>query len=128
MVETFISDVLGVDAKHCGLYSDTNGYYGTVEQQGRLTLHLHILIWIKGSLNPQEMREKIMSSNSEWKNKLISWLEIAILTGTHADVNKQSAENSQSNNYSDPTETMPEPPPPRCNDAHITDENSSCKR
>ena len=75
MVETFISDVLGVDAKHCGLYGDTNGYYGTVEQQGRLTLHLHMLIWIKGSLNPQEMREKIMSSSSEWKNELIYWLE-----------------------------------------------------
>ena len=47
MVETFISDVLGVDEKHSGLYGDTNGYYGTVEQQGCLTLHLHMLIWIK---------------------------------------------------------------------------------
>ena len=90
MVETFISDVLGVDAEHCGLYGDTNGYYGTVEQQGRLTLHLHMLIWIKGSLNPQEMREKIMSSSSEWQKKLIDWLENChtgdFLTGMHADV------------------------------------------
>ena len=124
-------NVLGVGAKHCGLYGDTNGYYRTVEQQGHLTLHLHMLICIKGSLNPQEMREKIMSSNSEWKNKLISWLEIChtgeFLTGTHADISKKSAEISQSDNYSDPTETMPEPPPPRCNDAHIMDETSSCK-
>ena len=130
MVETFISDVLGVDVKHCGLYGDTNGYYGTVEQQGRLTLHLHMLIWIKGSLNPQEMREKIMSSNSEWKNKLIYWLENChtgdFLTGTHADISKKIAENSRLDNYSDPTETMPEPPPPKCNVAHNTDENS-CK-
>ena len=32
MVETFITDVLGIDAKHHGLYGDTAGYYGTVEQ------------------------------------------------------------------------------------------------
>ena len=131
MVETFISDVLGVDKNYCGLYGDTNGYYGTVEQQGRLTLHLHMLIWIKGSLNPQEMREKIMSSDSEWKNKLISWLEHChtgdFLTGTHADVSLKSAENSQLENYSDPTETMPEPPPPSCKVSHNTDENP-CKR
>ena len=133
VVETFISDVLGVDAKHCGLYGDTSGYYGTVEQQGRLTLHLHMLIWIKGSLNPQDMREKIMSSNSEWKNKMISWLENChtgdFLTGTHADVGKKIAENSQSDNYSDPTETMPEPPPPKCNIGHDADEKpcARCK-
>ena len=130
MVETFISDILGVDAKHCGLYGNTNGYYGTVEQQGRLTLHLHMLIWIKGSLNPQEMRERIMSSNSEWRNKLISWLENChtsdFLTGTHADVGKKAAENSQSDGYTDPTETMPEPPPPKCKVTHNKDENP-CK-
>jgi hypothetical protein len=126
MVETFISDVLGVDAKHCGLYGDTNGYYGTVEQQGRLTLHLHMLIWIKGSLNPQEMREKIMSSSSEWQKKLIDWLENChtgdFLTGTYADVSKKAAENTNTDNYSDPTETMPNPPPPKCKNIHSTDE------
>jgi len=101
---------------------------GTVEQQGCLTLHLHMLIWIKGSLNPQEMREKIMSSNSEWQKNLISWLENChtgdFLTGTHADVSEKAAENAKSDNYSDPTETMPEPPPPKCKVAHNTDENS----
>ena len=35
-----------------GLYEKTAGYYGTVEQQGRLTLHMHMLIWIKHSLTP----------------------------------------------------------------------------
>ena len=44
MVETFISDILGVDSTHRGLYGKTNAYYGTVEQQGRLTLHLHMLL------------------------------------------------------------------------------------
>ena len=56
MVETFIIDVLGIKAGHRGLYGDTGGYYGTVEQQGRLSLHLHMLLWINGSVSPQEMR------------------------------------------------------------------------
>ena len=46
MVEMFIEHVLGVGTNHRGLYGDTSGYYGTVEQQGRLTLHLHMLLWI----------------------------------------------------------------------------------
>ncbi|KDR71674.1 hypothetical protein GALMADRAFT_50991, partial [Galerina marginata CBS 339.88] len=32
IIESFITDVLGVDAKHRGLYGDTEAYYGTVEQ------------------------------------------------------------------------------------------------
>jgi hypothetical protein len=54
MVELFIKHVLGVGADHSGIYGDTSAYYGTVEQQGRLTLHLHMLLWIRGSLSPQE--------------------------------------------------------------------------
>ena len=131
MVEIFISDVLGVDTKHCGLYGDTNGYYGTVEQQGRLTLHLHMLIWIKGSLNPQEMREKIMSSSSEWQKKLIDWLENChtgdFLTGTHAEVSKNITENAKTDGYSDPTETMPESPPPKCKKTVHSENEDFCK-
>ena len=52
MVETFITDVLGVGSNHRGLYGNTKAFYGTVEQQGRLTLHLHMLLLIKGCLNP----------------------------------------------------------------------------
>ena len=47
------------------------------------------------------------------------------LTGTHADISKKYADNSQSDNYSDPTETMPEPPPPKCNVEH--NDEDPCK-
>ena len=61
------------------------------------------------------------------KKKLIYLLENChtgdFLTGTHTDVAKKSAENMKSDNYYDPTETMPEPPPPKCIDTHDTDEN-----
>ena len=55
MVQMFIEHVLGVDTEssgstdRTGAYGKTAGYYSTVEQQGRLTLHLHMLIWIRGT-------------------------------------------------------------------------------
>ena len=89
MVETFIEDVLGVKASHWGLYGDTAGYYGTIEQQG----HLHMLLWIKGFLNPQELRDKIMNSDEAWQNRLYKYLESChsgdFITGSHAEVSER---------------------------------------
>lgn len=73
MVKAFIEHVLGVGCKHPGVYGDTSAYYGAVEQQGRLTLHLHLLLWIRGALTPQEIRDHIMDTNSDFQKK---WLNI----------------------------------------------------
>ena len=62
----FIKHVLGVNQDHPGLSGDTAAYYATVEQQGRLTLHLHMLLWILNSLSPQELEIKL------WTQILIS--------------------------------------------------------
>ena len=51
MINAFIEHVLGIDnitkwginRKH-ELFGQTSAYYGTVEQQGRLTLHLHMVL------------------------------------------------------------------------------------
>jgi hypothetical protein len=64
MVEMFIEHVLGVGSEHHGLYGNTSGYYGTVEQQGHLTLHLHMLLWIHGSCSPEEVRTRILDPQS----------------------------------------------------------------
>lgn len=68
MVELFIKHVPGVGLDKDGIYGKSSGYYGTVEQQGRLTLHMHMLIWIKNPLTPQEIQDKIMdpTSTSWW--------------------------------------------------------------
>jgi len=122
LVQTFISDVLGVDSKHRGLYSDTDAYYGTVEQQGRLTLHLHMLLWIMGAFSPQQMREKLMGQDSTFQKKLIEWLESCVtgdfMTGSKEDVLTMVAEKSKDSTYADPTQTMPESPPPFCSGHH----------
>jgi hypothetical protein len=57
LVQLFVKYVLrwsDVDDRS-GIFSHTGAYYGTVEQQGRMTLHLHMLIWISGALSPQEV-------------------------------------------------------------------------
>ena len=65
----FIKHVLGVGTDHPGLYGDTAGYYGTVEQQGRLTLHLHTVLWIKtcGNHMRKILRKPIMSAETGGK-------------------------------------------------------------
>jgi len=55
MIRMFIKHVLGVGSDHPGLYGNTSGYYETVEQQGRLTLHLHTILWIQNALSPQKI-------------------------------------------------------------------------
>jgi hypothetical protein len=129
LVKLFISDILGFDSQHSGLYGNANAYYGTVEQQGRLTLHLHMLIWLKGNLTPQEMREKILDQNSDWKKCLISWLESChigeFMTGTQNEVLGSVADYSKQESYRNPTETLPQQPPPLCDSKHSKIEHCS---
>ena len=118
MVELFIKHVLGVESGHPGIYGDTAAYYGTVEQQGRLTLHLHMLLWIKGCLSPQEVRDRVMDPNSDFQRRLIEYLESVhvgeFLTGSQTEVLGNVAQASKSATYLDPTQTLPQPPPKHC--------------
>ncbi|TFK53371.1 hypothetical protein OE88DRAFT_1711412 [Heliocybe sulcata] len=124
MVKLFIKHVLGIQSDHEGLYGKTSAYYGTVEQQGRLTLHLHLLLWITNSLSPQDVRERIMDVNSDFQMRIIAYLE-----GTHQgefignNIQQVQAEvdfQMSHPDYKDPTQTLPEAPPPRCSHAMDT--------
>jgi hypothetical protein len=114
MIETFIRDVLGVDSPHPGLYGETSAYYGSVEQQGRLALHLHMLLWLKGALRPEEIRKRILDPNSDFRKKMISWLESVhtgdFQTGTFDEVAEQVKKKTAVKSYKDPTQTLPEAP------------------
>src|SRR6202011_4700344 len=98
-----------------GLYGKTAAYYAAVEQQGRLTLHLHMLLWIMNSLSPQEIRDQIMDPNSDFQKKMVEYLESVhvgeFMTGTMDEVKEQVHENMKAEEYQDPTQTLPDPPP-----------------
>ena len=118
VVNMFIKHVLGMDSQLPGLFGHTTAYYGTVEQQGRLTLHLHLLLWIENSLTPQEIRDKLQSNNSVFQSSIINYLESChvgqFLTGTLDDVSARIALSQQQGNYTNPTETLPSAPLSRC--------------
>ncbi|KZV60296.1 hypothetical protein PENSPDRAFT_594230, partial [Peniophora sp. CONT] len=135
MVDAFIKHVLGVDTDHDGLFGETEGYYGTVEEQGRLTLHLHTMLWIKGSLTPQQMRERLTSKDSEFQKSLIEYLEGChngeFMTGAQAEVETrvQNVLNPDVRNPTrDPCINIPEPPPQECKLHQDPMQNARCKQ
>ena len=108
-----------MDVDHSGIYGNTSAYYGTVEQQGCLTLHLHMLLWIKGALTPQEIRDQIMDPKSNFQTEMVNYLESVhmgeFLTGRMEDVKRNLDIAELDDEYKNPTETLPIPPSPPCN-------------
>ncbi|KAJ6622053.1 hypothetical protein B0H10DRAFT_1788709 [Mycena sp. CBHHK59/15] len=137
MTLSFITHVLGVGSNLPGLYVNTDTYYRTVEQQGRLTLHMHMLIWIKAALYPAEIRAKLMEPDGQFQQDLISYLKSThigeFLTGTMTEIKAKVPYFYQASKgihdiitdevplsiphkYTDPTQTLPKGPPPLCED------------
>ncbi|KAJ6506044.1 hypothetical protein DFH09DRAFT_943410, partial [Mycena vulgaris] len=139
MVEAFITDVLGWQKEDRGLFGHTNAYYGTVEQQGRLTLHLHLLLWIDNSLSPQEIRDRVMDPTSSFRHKLIRYLESChqaeFINGSLMDIQQNvpldlKAERKMHGTpaYIPPTHTLPECPPRLCKHSSCSGLCSLCRK
>ena len=90
MVDAFVKYVLGVDSGYEGRFGEIEGYHGTVEEQGHLTLHLHTMLWIKGLLTLQQIRDRLTSKDSTFQNSLIEYLNSChngeFLKGVQAEV------------------------------------------
>lgn len=118
MVELFLKHVLGVHSDEPGVFGKPSAYYGTVEQQGRLTLHIHMLLWIANSLSPQEIRNRVMNPESDFQQKMIEYLESAhqaeYIESDVEHVAEMVAEQEDIQGFSEPSETLPVPPPPYC--------------
>jgi hypothetical protein len=131
MVENFVKHVLGFKTKHPGFYGKTEAFYGTVEQQGRLTLHLHLLLWIKNALSPQDIRDKIMDPESDFQKAMVEYLEAVhkgeFLDGKLEDVVEKIDKYQKNPDYVPPTKTMPEAPPPPCPERNACDACDNCK-
>ncbi|KZP15575.1 hypothetical protein FIBSPDRAFT_912483 [Athelia psychrophila] len=103
--------VLGVDSKDLGLFGKTIAYYGTVEQQGRLTLHLHLLLWIQAAFTPQEIRDKLMSEDGAFQKRMVEYLESShqgeFMKGTSDTVWRDLNERESQPGYVDPLQVLP---------------------
>ncbi|CAF3385678.1 unnamed protein product, partial [Rotaria socialis] len=56
-----------------GVLGPVKAYFGTVENQGRGSLHLHLLIWLDHDFKPSDLKEKIQ--NVDFREKLKEYLE-----------------------------------------------------
>ncbi|PBK92435.1 hypothetical protein ARMGADRAFT_875250, partial [Armillaria gallica] len=84
-MKAFIRSILGYNPKQENLDSGVLGlvkaYYGCVEAQGRGTLHCHMMVWVEGSLNPDQIKRRIMQDNDvEFRDRLLAFLDDAIST------------------------------------------------
>lgn len=71
-----------------GVLGPIKAYFGTVENQGRGSLHLHLLIWLDHNLTPSQLKEAVQ--NEVFRNGLISYLE---------DIIKQDLSNFSADTY-----------------------------
>lgn len=82
-MKAFISALLGFDPKQKdldgGILGVTKAYYGCVEHQGRGTLHCHMMVWLEGGLNPDEIKRRVIEEgDGEFGQRLIAFLEDTI--------------------------------------------------
>ncbi|PSR87074.1 hypothetical protein PHLCEN_2v5260, partial [Hermanssonia centrifuga] len=124
MVNLFVKHVLRADSGRDGLFGRTSAYYGTVEEQGRLSLHLHMLLWIEGTHSPQEIRDRSLDPDGTFAKALIDWLENChqgdFTTGSQQEIEERMKTKGWSGRepmstrpwWPDPTTALPQPPPP----------------
>lgn len=80
-LKAFIRTVLGCEDEEVndneGILGVVKAHYGCVEAQGRGSLHCHMLVWIDGALNPNEIKERVINEPS-WGKKLLLYLDDTI--------------------------------------------------
>ena len=64
-----------------GIFGELSSYYGMVECQDRGSLHIHLLLWIKGSPNCDVLFEQLVNSE-DMQRHLLTYIESII----HTDV------------------------------------------
>ncbi|KAI0314691.1 hypothetical protein OF83DRAFT_1063411, partial [Amylostereum chailletii] len=129
----FIKYVLRYKDTKPGLYGTTKAYYGTVEQQGRLTLHLYMVIWIMGCPTPQELRERVLNPASDFQKAMVEYLEDChmgeFINGTLSDIKDVIDGKAKDDHlYVPPTLTLPKSPPVlTCRHKGLRDDCNSCR-
>ncbi|KAF5331190.1 hypothetical protein D9611_013146 [Ephemerocybe angulata] len=133
LIKLFIKHICGwtEDGPKRGLFGTPSAYYGTVEEQGRKTLHGHFLLWVAGQLPLHVVRERLMSGDSQFLRELTDYVESAFIgefmTGSKDEVSTRVPQTTEYDDrgihtilvdksavpdgYCDPTLTLPEAPP-----------------
>jgi hypothetical protein len=79
IIHVILKDLFGVNVTNyqvhsrMGVLGEVSAYFGTVESQGRGTLHLHLLLWLKHSPNADDMVTMLKSSN--FRDKIVKYIK-----------------------------------------------------
>jgi hypothetical protein len=71
--------------RKAGIFGRVAGYIGSVEAQGRGTLHLHLVLWLCGAPTAAQMKESL--KHKEFRRKVAAYIEACI----HADIKESDA-------------------------------------
>lgn len=88
MIKAFVKCILGYDDKKIsqGLFGVVSGFYGCVEAQGRGSLHCHMLIWVEGGLNSDEIMNRVHNLGDDaFAARLVDFLDDTISTSVPVD-------------------------------------------
>jgi hypothetical protein len=74
-----------------------------------------MLVWINGTLTPEEIRQKVLQPDFKFRKSLIEYLEGAhsgdFITGSQNEVKENQQHKMSDTKYQDPTTTLPMAPP-----------------
>jgi hypothetical protein len=93
MIETILEVLVGVSKdgrgkinRKEGIFGMVNSYVGTVEAQGRGSLHLHMLLWLSGAPTAKELKHAL--SNEFFREKVKQYIKSTI----RADLNMKGTD------------------------------------
>lgn len=84
IIQTTLETLFGIRVlkrhveSHMGVLGLVNGYFGVVEAQGRGSLHVHFLMWLKNAPNAEEMLELLRQS--DFRDNIATYIDHNIRT------------------------------------------------
>ena len=77
VIKAFISCIMRYKKVDGGIFGDVSGYYGCVEEQGRGTLHLHMVLWVSWYNSPTDLHQR-MQFDEQFKQNVLDYLSSII--------------------------------------------------
>ncbi len=77
VVENVLTKLLAYNHPEGGVLGHVSGYYGTTEEQGRGSLHLHLMVWMKGYPSPTDLITR-MKQDEQYRHDVLKYFDSII--------------------------------------------------
>jgi hypothetical protein len=86
-----------------GIFGQADAFFGTIEEQKRRRLHLHLLVWFRGVPNLRILEQRL-ADDPEWRREVFTFVE-SVMTQGFMDLNLPPFQPAK-----DAAPAVPEPP------------------